>query len=202
MSKDNRVFSIKEQLRNIYFGAKGFVMLRTSKKSRIINKKFKERIMLAITEVNGCSMCSFVHTKLALQIGMSKEEIKQILDGDTSDIPLDDAVAVLFAQNFAYSKENPSVEAIRRIVEEYGVKKSELILAASNMITFTNGMGTSMDYLYERMKFKRNKKSNILLELFNPLLSMSLFPVMVLYFFVLHLIKGTKFINEKKLIAS
>ena len=182
MTTSSRVFKFKEQIISIYYGAKGFVLLRFSKKTKLMNKQLKERIMLAITEVNGCEMCSFIHTKLALSSGMSRENIKKILDGDTTSIPIDDAVAVMFGQDYAYSKECPSAESIKRIIDEYGYQKAELIVAASNMITMTNGMGTSMDYFYRRLKFKRNRNSNILIELFNPLFTMLLFPLFVLFF--------------------
>jgi|LGOV01.1.fsa_nt_gb AhpD family alkylhydroperoxidase len=181
---NNRVFKFREQLNNIYFGAKGFVILKSSKKLKYMNRKFKERIMLAITEVNGCEMCSYMHTKLALSSGMNAEDIKNILDGDTSNIPLDEAVAVMFAQDFAYSKEAPSKDSVDRLIQEYGTEKADRIVAVCNVITMTNGMGTSLDYLYKRIKFKRNKNSNILIELLNPLLTMLLFPVFTIYFFI------------------
>jgi AhpD family alkylhydroperoxidase len=178
----SRVFRFREQVRNIKDGAKGFVLLKTSKKLKIMNKKLKERIMLAITEVNGCSMCSYVHTKIALESGMDSECISGILNGDTSLIPVEDAVAVMFAQDFAASKERPSEASVNRIIEEYGYEKAQLILAACHMITMTNGMGTSMEYLWDRMKFKRNKESNIFIEVFNPLATMILFPIFALFF--------------------
>lgn len=183
-TKSTRVFSITEQIRNIYKGAKGFVLLRSSRKERLMNKKLKEQIMLAITEVNGCAMCSYMHTKMALSAGMSREEIQQILGGDTSNIPVENAVAVLFAQDFAYSKEALDSNSVSRIVEEYGYKKAQLIVAACRVITMTNGMGISLDDLYHRIQFKRNKESNLLIELLNPLLTMVLFPVFTLFFAV------------------
>jgi len=201
MGENGRVFTIKEQIKNIYFGAKGFTLLRMSRKKRLMNKKFKERIMLAITEVNGCTMCSFVHTKLALSSGMSREDIKKILDGDTSNIPVDESVAVMFGQDFAYSKENPSNESIKRLVNEYGLEKAELVLAASNMITMTNGMGTSLDYLYGRLRFKRNRNSNIISELLNPLLTMVFFPLLVLINIPITFFHKNKVLNRKKLIT-
>ena len=183
-NRGNRVFTLKEQIKNIYYGAKGFVLLKAMKKTRLMNKKFKERIMLAITEVNGCEMCSYVHTKVALSSGMTNEEIKQILDGNTDNIPVEEAVAVMFGQHFASTKEHPEQNVVQRIIDEYGYEKAELVVAASNMITMTNGMGTSMDYLYNRLRFKRNKKSNLLVEIFNPLLTMFLFPLFVVFFFI------------------
>jgi len=181
---NKRVFHLREQLNNIYFGAKGFVILKSSKKLKYMNQKFKERIMLAITEVNGCEMCSYMHTRIALSSGMSAEDIKNILDGDTSNIPLDEAVAVMFAQDFASSKEAPSKESVDRLIKEYGTEKADRIVAACNIITMTNGMGTSLDYLYNRIKFNRNRNSNIIVELFNPLLTMLLFPIFTIYFFI------------------
>jgi len=200
-NNSSRVFTVREQLKNIYRGAKGFVLLRTSRKKRIMNKMFKERIMLAITEVNGCTMCSYVHTKIALSSGMSKDDILKILDGDSSNIPVNEAVAIIFGQNFAYSKENPGEEAIDRLIEDYGFEKSNLILAACNMITMTNGMGTSMDFFYNRLRFKRNKKSNLIIEILNPLLTMLLFPFFTLYFYVFHFFANIQIIKQKKLIV-
>ncbi len=190
--KNKRVFTVKEQIRNIFLASKSFVLLKKSKKLKLMNKKFKERIMLAVTEVNGCEMCSFVHTKLALSSGMTREEIKNILESNHTDIPLNESVALIFSQHFAYTKENPSSDAVERLVEEYGVKKSELILAACNVITMTNGMGTSLDYLYARIRFKRNKRSNIIIEIMNPLLTMILFPIFTLGFFIRCLVKRPK----------
>ncbi len=180
----SRVFKVREHVRNIYFGAKGFVFLRTSRKYRIFNKKIKERIMLAVTEVNGCSMCSYVHTKVALESGMDAECIQGILGGDTSLIPVEDAVAVMFAQDYAASKDKPSVESITRIEEEYGKDKADLIVAACRMITMTNGMGTSMEYFWNRLRFKRNKESNLFVEIFNPLFTMLLFLPLVIFNYI------------------
>lgn len=184
MQKNSRIFLIKEQLKNIYKGAKGFVLLRYSKKFKLMNKQFKERIMLSITETNGCAMCSFVHTKIALSSGMSREEIKEILDGNRNNIPVNEAVAIMFGQDFAASKENPSDESISRLIEEYGSQKAELIIAACHMITMTNGMGISLDHFYHRIRFNRNKNSNIFNEVLNPLFTMVLFPVFTLFFAV------------------
>ena len=78
----SRVFKVKEHIRNIYYASKAFVILKRNKKFRLMNKKLKERIMLSITEVNGCTMCSFVHTKLALSSGMSNDEIQELLIGN------------------------------------------------------------------------------------------------------------------------
>ncbi len=196
-NKQSRIFSIKEQLKLIHYGAKGFVLLKISRKKRLMNKKLKERIMLAVTEVNGCTMCSFVHTHLALSSGMSREVINEILAGDYKNIPIEDSVAVIFAQHYAFSKEMPSDESIERLVDEYGFKKAELVIAACNMITMTNGMGTSMDYFYNRLRFKRNRSSNLMLEILNPILTMIFFPLLVVYNYITSFFTNIKILSLK-----
>lgn len=197
MKQHSRVFTIKEQLQNIVCASKSFVVLRSKRKSGLLNKRLKERIMLAVTEVNGCQMCSFVHTKIALQSGMSRENIQKILSGDTSSIPVEDAVAVLFGQHFADQLEDPTDEAIYRLVEEYGFEKAELIVAACNMITMTNGMGISMDHLWRRIRFKKADKSKVLYELFNPLLTMTLFPIFISFHFMKTVYKKASLLPNK-----
>lgn len=194
-SKLLRVFKINEQIKIIAKAAKGFVLLRSSRKTKLMNKKLKERIMLAITEVNGCELCSYIHTSIALKSGMTREQIKLILGGDTSNIPIEDAVAVMFGQEYAYSKENPSINSIDRLINDYGIQKANLVMAACHMITMTNGMGISMHLFLNRIKFKADKRSNIMLEIMIPLFTMILFPPLVIYNMLKTLFTTNKKIN-------
>lgn len=189
MEHSSRLFTVREQVRNIYKGTRAFVHLRKSKKLKIMNKRLKEEIMLAVTYVNGCEMCSFVHTKVALNSGMNSEEIKGILSGDHSDILETNAVAAIFGEHYADSKEHPDCDSINRLIEEYGEQKAELILAACQMITMTNGMGIALDDLWNRIRFKRNKSSRLVIEVFNPLLTALLFIPLVVFHFVISLFK-------------
>ena len=49
----------------------------------VLDQAFKERIMLAVTEVNGCAMCSYAHTQMALEAGLSSEDVYKRQDMDT-----------------------------------------------------------------------------------------------------------------------
>jgi AhpD family alkylhydroperoxidase len=199
MMKQSRVFKVREQLKNIYRGTKAFVLLKKSKKTRLMNKRLKEEIMLSVTYVNGCAMCSFVHTKAAINSGMKADEIKHILSGQFDDIPDKDVLAAVFAEHFADSYDCPDQESVSRLINEYGKQKAELIIAACQMITMTNGMGIALDDLYHRIQFKRNKQSNLLSELLNPLLTMVLFVPLVLYHSIIALFSKP---NVLKLVES
>ena len=199
MKHNNRIFRVKTHLSNIKKAARGFTLLRYKKKQKIMNKRLKEHISLAVTAVNGCSLCSFVHTKVALSSGMSNEEISALLEQDMGNVRHEDAVALAFAQHYADSKENPDDDAIKRLIDEYGVEKAELIVAVCHMITMTNGMGISMHLFLERLKFKRDKRSNIFLEMLNPLLTMVLFPILAVYYFVKCRIKTLRLLPKSYL---
>lgn len=178
--KHERVFGIREHLRILRRAASSLVFVRKQKKRRLMNKKFKERIMLAVTEVNGCQFCSFVHTKLSLQAGMSMEEIRNILNGNLEEITDEELVAVLYGQHYADSHETPDAEALRRLQETYGVDRANIIQGFTEVITFTNSLGIAFNLLKDRLTFKRHKDSRFLNELLVILSSMLLFPLFVI----------------------
>ncbi|MFP4286750.1 MAG: carboxymuconolactone decarboxylase family protein [Candidatus Izemoplasmataceae bacterium] len=173
----SRKFTIFEQLPIIYKASLSFLYLKLFKKKNGMNFKLKERIMLAITEVNGCTMCSYVHTKLALKAGLSDSDIKELLAGDLDGVPENESVAILFAKNYAFNKEVVDETFYQKLVDSYGIRKARAILAVSHVITMTNGMGISLDLLKATLSFKHVKGSCILNEVFVPLLTMIFFPV-------------------------
>lgn len=186
---NKRVFTMKEHIKIMKRAAKSLGLLMYVKKHKLFNKKFKERIMLAVTEVNGCELCSYVHTKISLSSGMNSEEIKELLNGIKDDVPEEELVGVLFAEHYATSHESPEKETVNRLIEEYGREKAKIICAILAMITLTNSMGISMGLLKDRLTFKRVKKSMLLNELGIPLLTMTIFPLMFLYYKIKSLFK-------------
>lgn len=179
---NKRIFTIKDHFKIMNHAAKSFGVLMYVKKHKLFNKKFKERIMLAVTEVNGCELCSYVHTKISLSSGMNKHEIKDLLNGIKDDIPEDQLVGVLFGEYYASSHEQPERVMIDRLISEYGREKAKIICAILGMITLTNSMGISMGLLKDRLTFKRVKKSKLINELGIPLLTMTLFPLLFLFY--------------------
>lgn len=176
----SRQFTVFEQIPIIYKASLSFLFLKLFKKKNGMNFKLKERIMLAVTEVNGCTMCSYVHTKLALKAGLNDHDIKELLAGDLEGVPENEALAVLFAKNYAFNKEKVDQEFFQKLIENYGIRKARAILGVTHVITMTNGMGISLDLLKHSLTFKHVKGSCILNELFVPLFTMILFPLSLL----------------------
>lgn len=175
-----RIFSFSEYVTIVRNAARSFVLLRKAKKEKRMTKQLKERIMLATTKVNGCHLCSFVHTKIALSSGMGESEIKHILAGQYDDVPNGELIAVLFAEHYAESHEQPSEESIQRLIETYGLDKCNCIQAVCSMITMTNAMGITMEFLFDRLKFRRHKGSYFLNELAILLFTFVGFPILVI----------------------
>ncbi len=120
-------------------------------KSKRISNEFSERIMLAVTAVNGCRYCEWGHTKMAIESGCTDEEIKNILDLDFQGLKKDEIIALAFAQHFAESKENPSKKALNNLVKEYGTQKANDIINYCIMITVGNLLGNTIDAFESRM---------------------------------------------------
>ena len=186
---NKRIFTLREHFKIMNHAAKSFGMLLYVKKHKLFSKKFKERIMLSVTEVNGCEMCSYVHTKISLNSGMNRYEIKEILNSSKDNIPDYELVGVLFGEHYADSHELPDKEAVDRLIEEYGREKAKIICAILGMVTLTNSMGISMGLFKERLFFRRVKRSRLFNELGIPLLTITAFPFLFIYHKIKSLVK-------------
>jgi AhpD family alkylhydroperoxidase len=145
--------SIKELFVDLFFPIKNMKRLREVKKRGLLSPAFQERLMLAVTAVNGCRYCSYFHTKQALKSGIPPPEISRLLSGDIDACPEDEAVAVIYAQHWAESDAHPDPEAFEGLQRAYGVEKTESIHLMLRMIRIGNLMGNTLDYLLYRISF-------------------------------------------------
>jgi AhpD family alkylhydroperoxidase len=125
---------------------------RALPKGQRISSQFAERIMMAVTEVNGCRYCSWFHVRVSLKAGLKKEEIKRVLDGDFREAPQEELAALYFAQHYADSAGKPNPESARCLADAYGDKKSKAIMAYIRAIMVGNAWGNMFDSLRFRLK--------------------------------------------------
>lgn len=149
-----RIYGVKIQLKLLNAFLKDIGQIKQSRKCGDVDKAFEKRIMLAVTQVNGCKMCSFFHTKEALSLGMQPDEIKHILGGELRDVPEDETTALVFAQHYAemIGRFEPSEWDI--MTRTYGVQRARHILAYIRAIMVGNAVGNIMGALKSR--FQRN----------------------------------------------
>lgn len=119
-----------------------------------ISRAFSEKIMLAVTQVNGCRYCSYAHTRLALQAGISETELYDLLAGEFNHLPEHELIAVLFAQHYAEQADRYDAAAWQRLQDTYGAEAASDMLTHIRVITFANLYGNTFDALLERLRFR------------------------------------------------
>jgi len=143
----------KELFRDLCFPISNRKRLKEVRNEGLISSAFRERLMLAVTAVEGCRYCSYFHAKQALKSGVTTEEISRLLSGDVDNCPEEEAVAVIYAQHWAESDGQPDPEAVRKLQQTYGVEKAEAIHLMLQMIRLGNLLGNSWDYFLYRISF-------------------------------------------------
>ncbi len=176
-----RKFSLWELYRSFTFIPVAISKLIGNNKSKLVDKQFVERLQLAVTEVNGCAACSYQHTKMALQLGMSNEEISSFLSGGGDFVKPEESKAILFAQHFADSRAFPKKYAYDSIVKEYGEKKAQIILSAVQIMIAGNIYGIPFSAFLSRLQGKPYKGSSLLYELSMLLGGIILLPLALLH---------------------
>jgi AhpD family alkylhydroperoxidase len=135
--------------------------LRNARRDGLVDQAFLERIMLAVTQVNGCRYCSYAHSKAAVAAGVPADQVRELLEGNLNTAPDSELPALFYAQHFAESEGEPELEMTRRLEEVYGVDKARGIEAAIHMITMGNLLGNTFDALLARFKGKSAPGSTI-----------------------------------------
>ena len=143
----------KDFISDVLFPFKNRRKLRWVMRGTLISPAFRERLMLAVTAVNGCRYCSYFHTGEALKSGLSREEIGRLLSGESAACPPEEAPAVIYAQHWAESNAHPDPLALQKLQEIYGTEKADAIQIILRMIRIGNLSGNSWDYLLYRVSF-------------------------------------------------
>jgi len=68
-----------------------------SKRNGELNTELIEKVMLTVTEINGCEVCSVFHNRVAEKEEIKEEDIQVLFVADFEEIPQDEAPAILFA---------------------------------------------------------------------------------------------------------
>ncbi|MFA9390078.1 MAG: carboxymuconolactone decarboxylase family protein [Prolixibacteraceae bacterium] len=158
-------YDLAEMYMAFVFVPAAMIILMRNNKRKTLDPKFLERIQLAVTEVNGCAICSYAHTYLALKQGISKEEIDSFLLGNDQFVQHEEAKALLFAQHFADTGGFPKKDAFDILVGEYGEEKAGIIFSAAQVMMAANIYGIPYSALQSRFKGKPYTNSTLFYEL-------------------------------------
>jgi AhpD family alkylhydroperoxidase len=124
-------------------------------RGELIDTAFRERLMLAVTAVNGCSYCSYAHARQALAEGIDSGEVEALQDGVVENSPGEEVPALLYAQHWAETAGRTDPAARERIIETYDEDTVNAIELALQTIQIGNLLGNTMDYVLYRLSFGR-----------------------------------------------
>ncbi|UJG44438.1 MAG: carboxymuconolactone decarboxylase family protein [Candidatus Heimdallarchaeum endolithica] len=153
-------------------------IVRRAMRSEKISEAFRERIMLVVTAVNGCRYCAWGHTDWAKKAGCNEEEIKELMKFNFNISSEEESLALMFAQHFTETEENPQKEALEQLIDFYGEEEAENILIIIRMISIGNLLGNTFDAFLSRFIGKPPEKGSIIFEFFVFLFS---FPFLIPY---------------------
>jgi AhpD family alkylhydroperoxidase len=145
--------SLREFMQDLGCIFKNRKRLRVISAGESLSPAFRERMMLAVTQVNDCRFCARFHTKAALEEGISREEIDDILKGAFEDCPADQLVGVLYAEHCAETMGGPDAEVRDKLVAAYGQDMANDIDIVLRVIKTGNLTGNTVDYFLYRLSF-------------------------------------------------
>lgn len=130
-----------------------------------IGKAAAERLMLAVTQVNGCRYCSYLHTRMALRAGVGPDETRALVAGDLQSAPPSEHTALIFAQHVADTEGRPDAGAFDHVLAEYGPQATHEIMASIRAILIGNIYGIAFDGLLFRLRLSPLEGSSLWREL-------------------------------------
>lgn len=171
----SRRFSARETYQITHDAARTighFIRFRRSQ-----GEQFPSRIMLAVTEVNGCAMCAYAHTKFALEGGMDSDEVRHLLGGVTEGAPDNELAAIGFAQHYADSNAQPDQDAWELLVGIYGTEQAQGVLGTIRMMMWGNAVGIPLSSFRARLKGNPHPDSSLGSEIITIIGSWAMLPV-------------------------
>lgn len=178
-----KLYSLTEFYKIMYLAFFSIPDFMEVKKEKRLSEHFIERMMLAVTEVNGCAVCSYAHTKMALEAGVTNEEIQKMLSGISEDVPEEELSAVIFSQYYADARGYSSEQSWERIIEIYGLKKAKGILASIRIMMLGNVVGIPWSSFINRFKGKPDERSNLVYEISLILGTIIFLPITLIHAF-------------------
>lgn len=127
----------------------GLVRPRTS-------RRLREEVMLAVTEVNDCRYCDWVHTRAALRHGADLDALGETLGRSIDDPRVTrEQVASLYAQHYASTSGQPDASARKALAAVWNRRERAEINAFIAVIFFSNLTGNSADAWIARLRGRR-----------------------------------------------
>ena len=162
---NKKIYTFRLLMSDLVWLLKRFKQFSKAKKAQRVSNSFREKIMLVTTAVNGCVYCAWYHAKLSVKSGISKEEVKGLLnlqfDANSDD---NESIGLLYAQHYAETDRNPDKEMTDKLFDFYKHETAMDIILFIRAIYFGNLAGNTFDAYLSRRKGVKAKNSNVFFE--------------------------------------
>jgi len=118
----------------------------------------RETLWLAVTEVNGCRFCAYVHEGMAAAAGLSPEEIRLLAAGQADGLPgLDETetLTVAYARAWADTAGAPPKGLSDQLDQNLTPRQAADLHALLVAVDFANRSGNTADSLLHRLRHPR-----------------------------------------------
>ena len=108
---------------------------------------FRQRLWLVVTSVNDCRYCRYLHSNIALRLGVSFEEVKALSSGGITLSPAGEHPALLYGLHWARQDGRTDAEAHARLMKCYDKRRVRLLELVLRLIRFANLFGSTWDLM-------------------------------------------------------
>lgn len=124
-----------------------------------MGRRLQESLWLAVTEVNGCRWCAYVHSGMAGASGMAPEDIELLLSAEDPAglemLSADEQATLAYARAWAEQDGNPPPGMRNQARDRLGADGDRDLHALLAMIDFANRCGNTLDSLLHRLGHPR-----------------------------------------------
>ena len=112
----------------------------------------RERVMVAVSRVNACSGCTLVHTRWALRVGVTPEELDAVGLEDLGRLDRRSRAAVVYAVALAETRfRSPPPDVVAAVAAELTPAEVEAVEAVSRMMALANLTASTAEALVGRL---------------------------------------------------
>ncbi|MGA8219839.1 MAG: carboxymuconolactone decarboxylase family protein [Solirubrobacterales bacterium] len=121
---------------------------------RTLDPQLRERVMVAVSRVNSCRGCTFVHERLASRAGVSPEDLEGIGLGDLGELDDRSRAAVVYATALAETRFRGPIPADLSAAVAGLLTPDELVAvdAVARGMAFANLSSNTAEALIERIR--------------------------------------------------
>lgn len=177
-----RVFTPETLAKSIAAIAKDLPRLPKLLYPDAISPAFREKLFLAVTSVNKCRYCTWMHTEIAGNNGVDAAQVAALLESSVDADFGDEKEALVYAVHFAETERNPTKTRTGRLIAKYGEERAAQIVQYLNLIYFANLSGNTFDAFLSRVEGNAPEQGNMVFEAaFSALAAPALLAVRAVY---------------------